>query len=177
MKDNAIECSKGCYLYSMSREESSSSLKLAMAVGSKKVIVMRWRHQEEWYSFSNETVEGFENLAEIHASETPIAITIIGGANRDRALEGSNETVQVVVGTKHHFELHNINEDGHSSSSKLLTFEKGSYGAVSAIEVELKFSPSFIILCVQSCPGNRGSSIIYKFIKTSNTHLLSDPGR
>ncbi len=46
MKENALECSKACSLFCLSRKESSSCLRMAMAVGSKKVLVLKWRHPE-----------------------------------------------------------------------------------------------------------------------------------
>ena len=49
MKSNAIDSVKHCTLYCLSRRETSSSLKMAAAVGGgRRVVVLKWRHAEEW---------------------------------------------------------------------------------------------------------------------------------
>lgn len=76
--DNIVRVGMHKWIPYNRREASSPNLKLAVAVGSKKIVVMKWRHQEEWYSWNNDTAEGFELLAELHASEMPLCLTLLG---------------------------------------------------------------------------------------------------
>ena len=119
---NAIESSKGCSLYSLSRKESSTSLHLAFAVG-KRVHVLRWIHQEEWISLNADTAEGFEDVMELHASDTPVkTITILK----------AKQKLQVLVGTRSSFELLRVDEP----TRRLFSMPHGTDGAISAIQVE-----------------------------------------
>ena len=122
LKDDAIEASKGCSVYATTRKEcgGSKGLKLAFAVG-RKVTVMKWRHQEEWYNLTSDTAEGFEVVAEFAVSDAAVTLTLI---------DDFEEELRVLVGTKHGFELYH-----DSTVIKLLSLPSGSDGAVSAIEV------------------------------------------
>eukprot|EP00094_Tigriopus_californicus_P010862 TCALIF_10477-PA protein Name:"Similar to GARNL3 GTPase-activating Rap/Ran-GAP domain-like protein 3 (Gallus gallus)" AED:0.13 eAED:0.13 QI:0/0.55/0.5/0.9/1/1/10/449/994 len=137
LKENGIECSKGCSVYSVSRKESSrsSGLKVAFAVG-KKVMVMRWIHQEEWISMNNDTAEGFVVESELHATEAPvISLTLLEPSPGAQANANGGEHEDnggILVGTRHHFEV--LRPNG-ATPSKLLAFAHGSDGAVSAVEV------------------------------------------
>ena len=70
LKDQALEASKGCSLYSVSHREHSS-LRLAIITG-RKVLLYRWIHAEEWIAFTADTVEGFELIKEINLVEQPL---------------------------------------------------------------------------------------------------------
>ncbi len=67
----------------------SSGLRLAVAVGPRKVLLLRWRHPEEWYSLTTETAEGFELKAALQlphggADEQVRSLTILGNRERRR---------------------------------------------------------------------------------------------
>ena len=69
MKEHVLEGSRGCSLYSLGDREHSS---LTLAVGlARKIIVYKWKHAEEWMTFTDDTVQGFELLTEIHCVEAP----------------------------------------------------------------------------------------------------------
>ncbi len=141
LKENALEWSKGCSTFCLSRPEDKGSLRLALAVG-RKVLVLRWRHPEEWYSLTDDTAAGFEFAAELYASDGPVtSLTLLGSRRED-----TDQYCRVIVGTRHHFEVLEGGGGGGGggrgylrgnggASFKLMTFPHGSDGAVSAIQV------------------------------------------
>ena len=75
MKEHILENSRGCSLYSLGdREHSSLTLAVALA---RKIIVYKWKHAEEWMTFTEDTVQGFELITEIHCVETPQVLTLL----------------------------------------------------------------------------------------------------
>ena len=75
MKEHILESSRGCSLYSLGdREHSSLTLAVALA---RKIIVYKWKHAEEWMTFTEDTVQGFELLTEIHCVEAPQVLTLL----------------------------------------------------------------------------------------------------
>ena len=81
LKEHALEASKGCSLYSVSHRDHSS-LWLAIITG-KKISLYRWIHAEEWITFSDDTVEGFELMNEINLTEQPLVISLIENPMKD----------------------------------------------------------------------------------------------
>ena len=50
--------------------------RLCFAIG-KRIFLMRWRHDKEWISLTNDTSEGFLLEAECQVHESPHVITIL----------------------------------------------------------------------------------------------------
>ena len=93
MKAHVLEGSRGCSLYSLGDREHSS---LTLAVGlARKIIVYKWKHAEEWMTFTDDTVQGFELLTEIHCVEAPQVLTL---------LERQEERM-VLIGNKRGFDF------------------------------------------------------------------------
>ena len=66
LRGHAMDATKGATLYAVSQPEHSV-LRLAVAVG-RRVLVYRWKHQEEWLTFTEDTVQGFQLIQEVPAS-------------------------------------------------------------------------------------------------------------
>ena len=93
MKEHVLEGSRGCSLCSLGDREHSS---LTLAVGlARKIIVYKWKHAEEWMTFTDDTVQGFELLTEIHCVEAPQVLTL---------LERQEERM-VLIGNKRGFDF------------------------------------------------------------------------
>jgi hypothetical protein len=90
LKDHALEASKGCSLYSVSRREHSS-LRLAIITG-RKVLLYRWIHAEEWITFTADTVEGFELIKGINLVEQILIIALI-----ENPMDTSEIVIQLVL--------------------------------------------------------------------------------
>ena len=76
LRSQVIDGSKGSNLFSISRK-GESPFRLCFAVG-KRLVLLKWRHAEEWISLTTDTVEGFKVEADFHLHESPNLITILG---------------------------------------------------------------------------------------------------
>lgn len=72
-------------------------LRLAIVLG-RRVLVYRWKHAEEWLTFTEDTVEGFELLQEVTLSETPSVVTLL----EKRELDPGG---QMLLGSRRGWEL------------------------------------------------------------------------
>lgn len=164
MRPDVIEASKGCTLFTVSRQ-GVSPLRLAYVVG-RRAVLMRWRHQEEWISLTTDTAEGFELEAEVTLHETPTLLTLLGGINLTPSSgtpaespeesgcggglfslgspppasppKSAANTVKLLVGSRHHFDLVRIGTGatGTSDTTRILSMASGSStGAISATEI------------------------------------------
>ena len=75
LRDHAMEATRGATLYAVSHPEHSV-LRLAVAVG-RRILVYRWKHQEEWLTFTEDTVQGFQLLQEVQVAEVPLVLTLL----------------------------------------------------------------------------------------------------
>jgi len=75
LKEHSLESTKGCSQYSISQREHSS-LTLGVIV-NRKIILYKWKHAEEWITFSDDTVEGFDVLTELQCDEQPLVLSIL----------------------------------------------------------------------------------------------------
>ena len=164
MRSNVIDTSKGSTLFSISRK-GDSPLRLCFAVG-RRVVVMKWRHAEEWISLTTDTVEGFQVEAEFHLHEAPNLITILGSnldknspltpeesvidcsgiftshhsSSSNSSPTSPSETIQLLVGSRHQFELVKVQVGtGIFDSVKIATIPSAeTVGAIAATEVRRK---------------------------------------
>ncbi len=65
-------------MFTISRP-GATPLRLTFAVG-RRVVLMKWRHQEEWISLNTDTAQGFDMEAEATLQETPTLLTILHGS-------------------------------------------------------------------------------------------------
>ena len=97
MKAHVLEGSRGCSLYSLGdREHSSLSLAVALP---RKIIVYKWKHAEEWMTFTEDTVQGFELLTEIHCVEAPQVLTLLERQEERMVLIGNKKGFDFVTGS------------------------------------------------------------------------------
>ena len=75
LREHALEASRGCTSFSLSRPQHSQTL-LAVAVG-RKVLIYRWLHQEDWLSFTQDTVAGWELQRELYLAEPALLVSLV----------------------------------------------------------------------------------------------------
>jgi len=96
LRGHAMDATKGATLYAVSQPEHSV-LRLAVAVG-RRVLVYRWKHQEEWLTFTEDTVQGFQLIQEVQTAEAPLVLTLL--ERREQEPGG-----QVLVGSRRGWEV------------------------------------------------------------------------
>ena len=68
---------------------------------ARKVIIYQWKHAEEWITFTDDTVQGFELVTEIHCVEVPQVVTLL--EKQDEKKDGVKR--MVLIGNKKGFDL------------------------------------------------------------------------
>ena len=104
LRDHCLEASRASSHYTCS-STAHSSLRLAIIVG-RKIIIYRWKHAEEWITFTDDTVAGFELVTEIQCVEVPQVLTLL-----EQEREGEVNRM-VLIGNKKGFHL--VSESSHN---------------------------------------------------------------
>ncbi|XP_077987218.1 GTPase-activating Rap/Ran-GAP domain-like protein 3 [Glandiceps talaboti] len=124
-KDHKLERTRGCHLYALSRP-GGSHLRMVVAIG-KKLLLMTWKHSVAWTAWctaaDTDTVDGFQYIRELYASEVPNLTTLIDGGKTDN---------QICVGYRHQFDL--INEK-NGDTFRLHQVEANKVNLVTALDI------------------------------------------
>ncbi|XP_015181329.1 PREDICTED: GTPase-activating Rap/Ran-GAP domain-like protein 3 [Polistes dominula] len=140
IKDRKLTRTRGCHLYSITRQ-GGSHLRMCAAVG-RRLTVLQWKHNAAWTTWCSsadtDTIEGFLLLKEFTASESPTLITMI------ESTEIGNEWM-LCCGARHHYELFTA-----SGTSRIVHVETNKPHIVAAIDLREDEEPE-LLLCYNTC--------------------------
>ncbi|XP_043668932.1 GTPase-activating Rap/Ran-GAP domain-like protein 3 isoform X1 [Vespula pensylvanica] len=141
IKDRKLARTRGCHLYSITRQ-GGSHLRMCAAVG-RRLTVLQWKHNAAWTAWCSsadtDTIEGFLLLKEFTASESPILITMI------ESTEIGNEWM-LCCGARHHYELFTA-----SGSSRIVHVETNKPHIVAAIDLREDEEPELLLCYNNMC--------------------------
>ncbi|XP_014601552.1 PREDICTED: GTPase-activating Rap/Ran-GAP domain-like protein 3 isoform X2 [Polistes canadensis] len=141
IKDRKLTRTRGCHLYSITRQ-GGSHLRMCAAVG-RRLTVLQWKHNAAWTTWCSstdtDTIEGFLLLKEFTASESPTLITMI------ESTEIGNEWL-LCCGARHHYELFTA-----SGTSRIVHVETNKPHIVAAIDLREDEEPELLLCYNNMC--------------------------